>query len=131
MCKRITTSGQAVKEVKPYRFESQLHFLLEYMEERETKRNIERRPDIEYAEFDNDDEGHEFLQTTDIPCPPKVSKQPVRPSFTYSPSSSAVTFAKPSRKKIFNLRQQLLHSRSTYLKKRNKRENQALMDYTS
>jgi len=57
LSKRRTTSGQAVKKVKPYRFESQLQFLLEYMEERETKGNIGRHPDTEYAELNNDDEG--------------------------------------------------------------------------
>ncbi|XP_025412643.1 uncharacterized protein LOC112685086 [Sipha flava] len=113
------------------------------MEERETKGNIERPPDTEYADLDNDDEGQESLQTTDIPNSPEVSKQPVSQSFAQhnptsnndtlspeiskqpvsqsftqhnlssrndTPSSSAVTFAKSSRKKIFNLRQQHLHS---------------------
>ncbi|XP_060881745.1 transcription factor Adf-1-like [Metopolophium dirhodum] len=107
LSKRRTTSGQAVKKVKPYRFESQLQFLLEYMEERETKGNIGRHPDTEYAELNNDDEGQESLQTTDIPNSPEVSKQPVSQSLTQhnptssndTPSSSAVEFAKPSRKK--------------------------------
>lgn len=132
LSKRRTTSGQAVKKVKPYRFESQLQFLLEYMEERETKGNIGRHPDTEYAELNNDDEGQESLQTTDIPNSPEVSKQPVSQSLTQhnptssndtlspeisnqpvsqsftqhnlssrndTPSSSAVKFAKPSRKK--------------------------------
>jgi hypothetical protein len=105
--KRRTTSGQAVKKVKPYRFESQLQFLFEYMEERETKGNIEKPPDTEYADLDNDNEGQESLQITDIPNSSEVSKQPVSQSFTQhnisssndTPSSSAVTFAKPSRKK--------------------------------
>lgn len=65
------------------------------------------RPDTEYAELDNDDEGQESLQTTDIPNSPEVSKKPVSQSFTQhnptstndTPFSSAVMFAKPSRKK--------------------------------
>lgn len=89
MSKRRTTSRQAVKKVKPYRFESQLQFLLEYMEERETKGNIGRHPDTEYAELNNDDEGQESLQTTDIPNSPEVSKQPVSQSLTqHNPTSS-------------------------------------------
>lgn len=138
LSKRRTTSGQAVKKVKPYRFESQLHFLLEYMEERETKGNIERRPETEYTELGNDDdEGQEPLQTTDIPSTTEVSKQPVSQSFTLhnptssndTPSSTATTFAKPSKKRNIQPETAASTLMKYILEKRKKRQNQAQVDY--
>jgi hypothetical protein len=88
LSKRRTTSGQSSKKMKQYRFESQLQFLLKYMEECKAEGNI-GCPDTEYAEIDNDDEAKES-QTTDTSNSPEIDD---------ILSSSAVVFTKPVRKK--------------------------------
>lgn len=102
MGKRKTKSGQAAKKSKPYRFENQLQFLLEFMEERETKGNVGSRPDSENGEFTDDNE-EETPLTTNIVSPPQSSNQPSTPPFeghsTTSndiPSTSVPSFARPN-----------------------------------
>ncbi|XP_024085421.1 uncharacterized protein LOC106670533 [Cimex lectularius] len=100
--KRKTKSGQAAKKSKPYRFENQLQFLLEFMEERETKGNIGLHPDSENGEF-NDDNEEETRLTNNIVSPPQSSNQPSSPPFEEHPttsndipSTSAACFARPT-----------------------------------
>lgn len=96
--KRKTKSGQAAKKSKPYRFENQLQFLLEFMEERETKGNVGSHPESEIGEFYDDNEEETPLPTniafpplttnivsplltTNIVSPPQSSNQPSSPPF--------------------------------------------------
>ncbi|KAF6197598.1 hypothetical protein GE061_008563 [Apolygus lucorum] len=100
--KRRTKSGQAVKKTKPYRFESQLQFLQEFMEERETKGNIGTRPDSDDGELNDGNEREENLQTSNILSSPEDPASPVfgqqNPGNSNdSPSTSAAAFVKPTR----------------------------------
>lgn len=96
MLKRRFTTGQTAKKLKPYRFEDQLLFLQEHMDDREMKCSIGTRPDNDDGELDNDNEEPETLEMTDFISSTNTAQQNCCNSNDIL-SASSVVFAKPTR----------------------------------